>query len=263
MLGAITGDIIGSIYEFNNHKSKDFPLFDEGCKFTDDTVMTVAIADSLLTANGDLSLLGQITIKKMREYGKAYPGRGYGVRFNVWLQIIDSQPYNSFGNGAAMRISPVGWIGNSLEEVKKLSSIVTSVTHNHPEGIKGAEAVAVAIYLARTKHSQEEIRTYINKHYYDLNFTLDEIRPRNKHDETCQKSVPQAIVSFLEAKDFENSIRNAISIGGDSDTIGAIAGSIAEAYFGIPTEIKDKALAYLDDDLISVVNDFQNHVKQK
>jgi len=257
MLGAIIGDIVGSHYEWNNHKSKDFTLFTKHNFFTDDTVLTVAIAKAIMNGAKDDDF-----VEALHELGNKYPKAGYGASFVRWLKYNDRLPYNSWGNGSAMRVSPVGWCCNTLEQTLELATKSACVTHNHPEGIKGAKAVAGAIYLLRTGSSKEEVKDWItNVIGYDLDFTLDGIRDDYYFDVSCQGSVPQAIVAFLEATDFEGCIRNAISIGGDSDTIGAIAGSIAEAYYPIPKVISDKALSYLDDYLFEIYNQWQGYLK--
>lgn len=260
MLGAIVGDIVGSIYEFDNHRSKDFPLFTSMCSFTDDTVMTLAIAKALMESKPDYSDLDKLTIKYMQSFGALYPDCTYGLSFADWLKTKNPKPYNSYGNGAAMRVSAVGFIATSLEEVIMLSKKVTEVTHNHPEGVKGAEATAVAIYLAKTGSTIADIKAHIENHYYKLNFTLDEIRDDYEFNETCQDTVPQAIKAFLESTNFEDAIRNAISIGGDSDTLAAITGGIAEAYYGVPKEIHDIALKYLDEPLLVIFKEFEKKV---
>ena len=254
MLGAIIGDVVGSIYEFDNIKTKDFSLFGKRCTFTDDSVMTIAVYLAIKNAKKDYSDLEDKAIYYMQKLGSEYPNRGYGGNFRYWL--ISPNPYNSFGNGSAMRVSPCGFLAKSLEEAKLLSGKVTKVSHNHPEGLKGAEATAVAVYLARCKKTKEEIKEYINNNYYKINFTLDEIRPTYLFNERCQDTVPQALEAFFEANSYEDAIRNAISIGGDSDTLAAITGAIAEAYFGIPEDIKSKGLAYLDDKLKDIVYEF-------
>lgn len=258
MLGAIIGDIVGSKYEWNNHRSKEFTLLDYKCFFTDDSVMTLAVAKALLDCNSDFSNLSEKTVECMQSIGRHYPNSGYGGSFYNWMFSNNPKPYNSFGNGSAMRVSACGWVANSIDEAILLSKKVTEVTHNHPEGIKGAEATAVAIYLARTGSNILEIRDYINKHYYSMNFRLDEIRDSYEFNETCQDTVPQAIEAFLESTSFEDAIRNAISIGGDSDTLAAITGSIAEAYYGIPTDIRKHALTYLDERLLKLLIEFEN-----
>ena len=253
LYGAIIGDIVGSKYEFNNIRTKEFNFYDSDMFFTDDTVMSVAIYNALLKCKGNYKKLSKNAINEMRLYGKLYPRRGYGGNFAMWLTTPYPVPYNSFGNGSAMRVSAVPYFAKNLDEVKLLSRLVTEVTHNHPEGIKGAEATAAAIYMALNKCSKEEIKAYIEENYYKLDFTLDEIRPTYKFNETCQDTVPQAIKAFLESENFEDCIRLGISIGGDSDTLCAIAGSIAEAYYGINESIKEKALSYLDDNLKNIV----------
>lgn len=252
MFGAVTGEIIGSIYEFNNIKSKDFPLFGQGCDFTDDTVMTVAVANALHTyrQQKSLSAFRDEVAAQMRALGEKYPNRGYGGRFARWLADKTMGPYESFGNGSAMRVSPVAWAAGSVEEAEMLAKASAEPTHNHPEGIKGAQAVAAAIYLGRVRKSKAEIREYIESKYYKLDFTIDGIREGYTFNETCQGSVPQAIEAFLESADFEDAVRIAVSLGGDSDTIAAITGSIAEAFYGeVPHDIRTKAISYLSDEL--------------
>ncbi len=258
MLGAVIGDIVGSRFEWNNHRSKEFELFTEKCFFTDDSVMTIAIADALMKADGDISVLSDYAIKSMQEIGRPYPNCGYGGSFYHWMYSDNPEPYNSFGNGSAMRVSSCGFVAKSIEEAKALSKAVTEVSHNHPEGIKGAEATVVAIFLAKTGHSIEEIREHICENYYPMDFTLDEIRDTYEFNETCQNTVPQALEAFFESTDFEDAIRNAISIGGDSDTLAAITGGIAEAYYGIPEEIKANVPQYFKDapELMDVVKRF-------
>ncbi len=258
MLGAIIGDIVGSRYEFNNVKTKEFEFLNYKCFFTDDSVMTMAIAKAIIESKKDYSDLNEKAVKYMRTIGRNYPDSGYGGRFYEWMFSDNPQPYNSFGNGAAMRVSACGWVANSIKEAVMLSKRVTEVTHNNAEGIKGAEAVAVAIYLARTGKNIFEIRDYINKNYYPMNFRLDDIRETYQFNETCQDTVPQAITAFLESNSFEDAVRNAVSIGGDSDTLAAITGSIAEAYYGIPTEIKKHAITYLDERLLAILTEFEN-----
>ena len=254
MLGAIIGDILGSIYESDNIKTKDFPLFKRGCVVTDDTVMTLATALGLM--NGGVH---ESFIDAMKQLGNEFPNAGYGESFREWLRAKDSKPYNSWGNGSAMRVSPIGWLLHSIEAVEKVAEISASVTHNHPEGIKGAKAVASSIFMARKGESKSEIKKYIENEYeYNLHRTLDEIRPSYSFDVSCQGSVPEAIIAFLESMDFEDAIRNAISLGGDSDTIAAITGSIAEAAYGIPDEIRNKALEYLPPLPLRIFNHWEN-----
>lgn len=257
MLGAIIGDIAGSRFEWHNIKTKEFELLTHRCYFTDDTVMSLAVCDALMNCNSDLSDLTSMIVGRLREYGQKYPHAGYGGRFRSWLYDDDSQPYNSWGNGSAMRVSGCGWTAVSLDEAIKLAGATAEVTHNHPEGMKGAEAAAAAVYLARTGSSLLEIRDYIDKHYYPLDFTLDSIRADYSFDVSCQGSVPQAIEAFVESVSFEDAVRNAISIGGDSDTIAAITGGIAEAYYGIPDKLRRHALTFLDEKLLGTLNDFE------
>lgn len=256
MLGAIVGDISGSRFEWENLKSKEFDLLTYRCHPTDDSNMTLAVAQAILQSKKDWSDLPEQAVEAMRVLGRKYP-RGYGGRFKQWLLSEDPQPYGSWGNGSAMRVSPCAWAAGSLEEALSLSDAVTSVTHNHPEGIKGARAIISAIWLARHGASMLEIRDHIHEHYYPLDFTLDQIREAYSFDVSCQGSVPQAIEAFLESTDFEDTIRNAISIGGDSDTIAAMAGSIAEAYYGIPADIRNHALTFLDETQLGILNAFE------
>ena len=257
MIGAIIGDVIGSRFEKNNIKTKDFELFTSECCFTDDTVLTIAITDCILNSKDYSS-----TVK---EYGRAFPFAGYGGTFKKWLAGIITGPYNSWGNGSAMRVSPIGFAYDNeaviLEEAKKSAEI----THNHEEGVKGAQAIAMTVFLARTGNSKEEIKTYIeNKFSYDLNRTIDEIRPTYKFDVSCQGSVPESIIAFLESENFEDAIRIAISIGGDSDTIACMAGAIAEAYYkSIPTEMIEKVNEYLPEEFQNIIEDFKNKYNEQ
>ncbi len=256
MLGAIIGDIVGSRFEFDNHRSKVFPLFEKGCFATDDSIMTLAIAKAMVDADDDYTDIGELAVKAMREVGRPYPRCGYGGTFLRWMYSDVMGPYNSFGNGAAMRISPCAYAAEDMSDALELARRVTEVTHNHPEGIKGAEATTAAIFLARRGASIEAIRDHVEREYYNLNFTLDGIRDTYRFNETCQETVPQAIEAFLESTSFEDAIRNAISIGGDSDTLAAITGSIAEAFYGVPDELETKALSYLDKRLLRIYNAF-------
>ena len=250
ILGAITGDVIGSVYEFDNVKSTDFPLFGEKTDFTDDSVLTLATMDLLLNG-GDYATVYQ-------DYSRNYPNRGYGGNFRGWIMMERPRPYNSFGNGSAMRVSPVGWAFDTLEEVLKEAERSASVTHNHPEGIKGAVATAGAVFLARTGSSKADIKAWVEKETgYDLNRTVDEIRPVYQFNETCQETVPEALIAFLESKDFEDAIRLGISMGGDSDTLACIAGAVAEAYYKeIPAEIQRKVLKILPPEAVELVKKF-------
>ncbi len=245
MLGAIIGDIVGSRFERHNIKTKEFDFFTHKCAPTDDSIMSIAVAKAILDCDGDWSLLGTAAVSSMQDIGRQYPNCGYGGMFRSWVHSDDPKPYGSYGNGAAMRVSACGFAASSFEEAIALSKAVTEVTHNHPEGIKGAEAAAAAIYMAKSGCGITDIRDYINENYYSMSFTLDEIRSSYKFDVTCQGTVPQAIEAFLESADFEDAIRNAVSIGGDSDTLAAITGGIAEAYYGIPEDIRQQALTYL------------------
>jgi ADP-ribosyl-[dinitrogen reductase] hydrolase len=246
MLGAIIGDIAGSIYEFDNYRAKDFEFFGRGADFTDDTVCTIAVADALLN---DLD-----PAQALVAWCKRYPGRGYGGMFARWIESREPKPYNSFGNGAAMRVSPAGLLARTLEEALDMSRRVTEVTHNHPEGLKGAAATAHAIFLARQGAARADIRRAIAVTYgYDFNRSVDDIRLHYVFNETCQQTVPEALICALEAHDFEDAMRNAISIGGDSDTVAAIAGGVAEALFGVPQTLADAGMAKLPDEMRGVV----------
>lgn len=256
MLGAVAGDIAGSRFEFHNHRSKEFDLFAPECFATDDSIMTLAIAKALMESGPERRGLGALAVRWMREVGRPYPRCGYGGRFLEWMYSESPRPYGSFGNGAAMRVSPCGMVARSIEEARRLSREVTEVTHGHPEGLKGAEAVAVAVYLARTGASKEEIRRVIAGGYYPMDFTLDEIRDSYAFNETCQGTVPQGLEAFFESTGFEDAIRNAISIGGDSDTLAAIAGGVAGAFYGVPPEIAAGAAAFLDGRLTAILRDF-------
>ena len=245
MLGAIVGDIVGSVYEWDNIKTKDFPLFREDCFFTDDTVMTCAVAEAILNGGQKDDF-----IDAMKKYGRMYPDAGYGPRFNTWIQSNDCSPYNSFGNGSAMRVAAAGWLFDTLDKTLEMAKVTAEVTHNHPEGIKGAQATAAVIFLARTGHSKPEIKQYVEQTFgYDLNRTCDEIRPAYCHVETCQQTVPEAIIAFLESTGFEDALRNAVSLGGDSDTLACITGGIAEAFYGMPQELRDETLKRLPEDI--------------
>lgn len=258
MFGAIIGDVIGSRFEFDNFKSKDFELFDSECDFTDDSVMTLAIAKALLPYESitDLNEFKKELVELMHEVGIRYPNCGYGGRFYEWIMRNRKEPYNSFGNGSAMRVAPVAWFATSLEECKAIAAATAEVTHDHPEGIKGAVSVAGAIFLARNGSSMEEIKEFVSE-YYDIDFTLDDIREDYDFYEICQKSVPQAFEAFFESDSFESAIRNAISIGGDSDTIAAMTGSIAEAFYGADEDMKETALSFLDTYLLKIAEDFE------
>ena len=250
MLGAIAGDIIGSVHEFGGGKTKDFVLFHERCQFTDDSVLTVAVAEHLLRGGEYVDLF--------HDYFHRYPRAGFGGRFHRWASERRREPYQSYGNGSAMRVSAVGIVFDTLDDVRLRARESAVVTHDHPEGIRGAEATAAAVFLARSGRSQSEIRQHVESEYgYDLSRTLDSIREGYRFDETCPGSVPEAITAFLEARDYEDAVRNAISLGGDADTLACIAGGIAEAFYGgVPRPIAERATALLDDRLRGVVSEF-------
>ena len=259
MYGALLGDMIGAPYEFDRgNKTKDFPLFCEDSYFTDDSVMTIAVAEALLDSRSrDDDSIRAALIESMRKWGKRYPDAGYGRRFCRWLEEEDPKPYGSYGNGSAMRVSAAGWLFDTLEETRAKARLTAEVTHNHPEGIKGAEAAASAIFLARTGRSKEEIRDYIVKEFgYDLSRTCDEIRPDYYHVESCQKTVPEAVTAFLEGTDFEDVIRTAVSLGGDCNTLTCIAGSIAEAFYGVSAVLEAECRSRLPEDMADVLGRF-------
>ena len=288
MYGAFIGDIVGSKYEFDNIKTKDFPLFSEGCDYTDDTIMTVAVGNAILrsrleryhNSNSDKSFL-DFLIEEMQAFGRQYPYPlgAYGGRFFDWLHSDDPRPYGSYGNGSAMRVSPCGLAAVTLEECIAMARASACVSHNHPEGVKGAEASAVAVFLAKCGKHKDEIREYIQSHYYDLSFHIDDIRESYRFDPSCQGSVPQAIVAFLESDSFEDAIRNVISIGGDCDTTGAITGGIAWVYYAVQSghysgwlhdridpamlEIKRQAKAYLPEEFIRIADELQKVCAQR
>ena len=271
MYGAILGDIIGSPYERHNKKSKDFPLFSKHSRFTDDTVMTLAVAAGFMSVfnsadnqieDGDdvnddnKAIVEESIVRSMKMLGLKYPDAGYGGRFRDWLKN-GTGPYNSWGNGSAMRVSSAAWICSSLDQVRKMARLQAAVTHDHSQGIKGAEALASAIFIARVGGTKDEIRAYITDEFgYDLARTCDDIRPGYRFDVSCQGSVPETIIAFLDGRDFEDVVRNAISLGGDSDTIGAMAGSIAEAFYSVPEELKKKCENMLPPDLRDILKDF-------
>lgn len=257
LLGAIAGDIIGSRFEWNRIKHKDFELFAPECRATDDSIMTLAIGKAILECGDDWEMLYYEAERCMHEVGKPYPYCGYGGGFFGWMYGKNPAPYNSFGNGAAMRVSAVAHAASSLQEACEMSWEVTRVTHDHLEGIKGAEATTTAVYLARTGVDKEEIRRVIHETYYPMDFTLDGIRPTYHFNETCQGTVPQALMAFFESTGYEDAIRNAVSLGGDSDTLAAITGGVAGAYYGVPDSIRERALAYLDERLRAIFYAFE------
>lgn len=250
MIGAIAGDIVGSVYEWANIKSKEFPLFTNKSFFTDDSILTIALADTILT--------GTPYVKNLKTFYRWYPDGGYGGSFHSWAQSEHSAPYNSWGNGAAMRISPVGYAFDDLDTVLRKAEEFTAVTHDHPEGIKGGQSVAASIFLARTGKTKEEIRRYIESHFgYDLSRHVDDIRPTYTYDVSSQGTVPQAICAFLDSSDFEDAIRNAISLGGDSDTLACITGGIAQSFYGgVPSGIQDAVYSVLDERLGTITQQF-------
>lgn len=262
MYGAILGDIIGSPFEFDRgDKTKDFELFTEGCEFTDDTVLTIAVAEALIEARPDASKLEieEELVAHIRDWGRRYPNAGYGSRFHHWLKEKNPKPYYSYGNGSAMRVLAVGWLYDTLERTREVAIYTAEITHNHPEGIKGAEATASCIFLARMGARKEDLKKYVEKEFgYNLNRTLEEIRPTFHMDESCQGTIPEAIIAFLESSDFEDAIRNAVSLGGDTDTLAAITGSIAEAYYGIPSSLKIECRNRVDKDILEVMNSFDD-----
>ena len=266
MYGAIIGDIAGSIYEFANIKTKNFPIFSEGKDFTDDSVMTLAVAMALAQWKKEGGDLHVHMVTNMRKMGNRFPFPlgAYGSGFKLWLNSHDPQPYNSCGNGSAMRVSPCGLIAHTLEEALELAKISSEVTHDHPEGIKGAQAVAAAVFLAKTRHTKQAIRDYIHENFYPMDRTCDEIRPVYRFDGTCQGTVPEAIIAFLESETYEDAIRNAISLGGDADTLGAITGSIAWTFYRFEEhdstadmwKLQFEADEFLPDDIIRFIDEF-------
>ncbi len=264
MYGAILGDIIGSPYEFDRgDKSKEFELFNDQVNFTDDTVMTVAVAEALLDAGKDAApeKIEETVTASMQKWGRKYPDAGYGGRFRVWLTKKDPKPYGSFGNGSAMRVSPAGWLYDTLDRTREVAKATSVPTHDHPEGIKGAESVASVIFLARNGSGKEEIREYVVREFgYDLSRTCDEIRPDYHHVESCQETVPEAITAFLEGTDFEDVIRTAVSLGGDCDTLTDIAGAMAEAFYGVPALLEARCNQYLPEEMQTVIARFKQAV---
>lgn len=264
MYGAIIGDIIGSRFEFDNgSKSREFQLFTKDCEFTDDTVMTIAVAEALMDAGPDAceEEVKAHLIRSMKKWGKAYPHAGYGARFIRWVLTEDAKPYGSYGNGSAMRVSSAGWLYDSIERTREVARWTAEVTHNHPEGVKGAESLAAAIFMARNGASLSDIEMFLIEEFgYDLSRTLDDIRPVYYHVEDCMRTMPEAYTCFLESDNFESTIRNVMYIGGDTDTLGAIAGALAEAFWGIPLGMVDAASDYLSDDLFEVIDRFRNTI---
>lgn len=264
MYGAIIGDIIGSRFEFDRgSKSREFELFTPRCNFTDDTVMTVAVAEALMNAgkDSDEKTIKSELIKSMKMWGQRYPDAGYGGRFIRWVLSEEPKPYGSYGNGSGMRVSSVGWLYDSLERTREVARWTAEVTHNHPEGIKGAESVAAAIFMARNGASKDEIKKFIEDEFgYNLNRTLDEISPSYHHVEDCMRTMPEAFTCFLEADSYEETVRNVMYIGGDTDTLAAIAGAVAEAFWGIPEDIIDSGMNFLSSDILDVVLKFKSAI---
>ena len=258
MYGALLGDIIGSPYEFDmGDKTKDFPLFSRRSIYTDDSVMTIAVADALMAAGKDPESTKDLLVYSMRRWGRKEPDAGYGGMFYRWLHAEVPEPYGSYGNGSAMRVSAAGWLYDTLEETRAAARLTAEVTHNHPEGIKGAECVATLIFLARTGKTKAEIRETAETVFgYDLSRTCDEIRPAYRHVESCQETVPEAITAFLEGEGFEDVIRTAVSLGGDCDTLTCIAGSIAEAFYGVPEELKAECRQRISPEMLEVLERF-------
>lgn len=264
MYGAILGDMIGSPFEFDRgNKSKAFPLFSENSRFTDDSVMTIAVADAFMDVQVEGHGAKSKLTSSMKKYGRMFPNVGYGARFARWLFLGGKEPYHSWGNGSAMRVSSIAWLYDDLSVVRSAARCSAEVTHNHPEGIKGAEATASAIFLARTGHSKAEIKAYIEDNFhYDLSRTCDEIRPSYHHVESCQETVPEAITAFLEGDSFEDVIRTAVSLGGDCDTLTCIAGSIAEGFYGVSEELKQECRSRLPKEMKVVLDRFDQAVRK-
>lgn len=259
MIGAVVGDIVGSRFEFSRQKAeKDFELFTSKSRLTDDSVLTIAVCQALLHSDlSDCRDLSRNTRLSLQEFGRLYPFAGYGASFYEWIDSL-GLPYNSYGNGAGMRVSPCAWAASSIGEALFLSDCVTSVTHNHPEGIKGARAITTAIFLARQGKDIPTIKQEIQSQYYPLDFTIDGIKDTYKPAISCQETVPQAIEAFLESKSFEDALRKAISLGGDTDTICAMTGSIAEAFYGVPKDIRTQALSFLDERMLTILYQFES-----
>ena len=258
MYGALIGDIVGSVYEWKNIKTKDFPLFHRYCRYTDDSMMTIAVADALMKSWGQSDIVRRKALTdSLQKWGQRYPDAGYGGKFKQWIFSDHPEPYNSWGNGSAMRVSAAGWLFSTLEETRLAAYDTACVTHNHPEGIKGAEATATVIWAARNKWSKAKIRKYVEKNYYPLNRTCDEIRPGYHFDVSCQGTVPVAITAFLEGTGFEDVIRTAVSLGGDCDTLTCIAGGMAEAFYGVPDDLKEECRKRIESDMVKVLDKFE------
>lgn len=263
MLGAIVGDIIGSVYEFTGQKRYDFEMLPNGSRFTDDTVMTIAVAHWLCAYSGEGYPEDRL-VRTMQKYGHEHPFAGYGSSFNAWLWCENPQPYNSWGNGAAMRVSPVGLYAEMLDDALELAKRTAEVSHNHPEGIKGAQAVVSAVWMAAHGHTKDEIRDFITEKFrYDLTRTVEEILPGYQWDVSCQGSVPESIICFLEGKDFEDVVRLAVSLGGDADTMACIAGSIAACIYPIPERIENECKKLISPHLYNQMQKFEDLIKQR
>lgn len=265
MYGAILGDIIGSKFEFDNGgKTKEFKLFGPDDSWTDDSVMTLAVAEALMAVGRDAEVaeIEAACTKSMQRWGRQYPGAGYGARFIHWVFADEPKPYHSFGNGSAMRVSAAGWLYDTIERTREVARATAAVSHDHPEGLKGAECTAAVIYLARTGATKAEIEAYVKREFgYDFSMSLAEMRARHRHDESCMDTLPKALRAFFDGTDFEDVVRNAVSLGGDADTIGAIAGAMGEAMFGVPEELKAECLRRIEPDMRKVVEEFEKVVR--
>ena len=260
MIGAIMGDMIGAPYEFDRSpKTKEFPLFSRYTEFTDDSVMTIAVAEALMNTLGqDDDAVKAAVVQSMRRWGARYPEAGYGGNFFWWLRRNDPKPYGSYGNGSAMRVSSAGWLFDTIEATRHAAHLTAEVTHNHVEGLKGAEATASVIFLSRKGYSKDEMRAFVERKFgYDLSRTCDQIRPKYHHVESCQETVPEAITAFLEGDSFEDVIRTAVSLGGDCDTLTCIAGGMAEAFYGVPDAIRQAGRERLPEDMLEVLDRFE------
>lgn len=265
MYGAILGDIIGSRFEFDRGPwTKDFELLTDECSWTDDSVMTIAVMEALMNAGKDapVEAIRKECVKSMQDWGNRYPHAGYGLRFISWLHSENPEPYNSWGNGSGMRVSGAGWLYDTLERTREVARATAEVTHNHPEGIKGAECTAAVMFLSRTGAAKEAIKEYVVKEFgYDLSKTVDELRPLHHHDESCMDSLPKALIAFFEGESYEDVVKNAVSLGGDTDTIAAIAGAMADAMYGVPVGILAEGLPYLEKDMADTCGKFQDFLK--
>lgn len=260
MIGAVIGDVVGSKYEFDNIKTKDFEFLASDCYFTDDTVLTMAVCEVLLEVSKDMTddEIRSMMTRSIRKWGRKYPDESYGIRFGRWLMADDEKPYGSFGNGSAMRVSSAGWLFDDMETTRRMARLSAEVTHSHPLGVKGAEAVAAAVFMARNGASKKDIWFYMEDEFdYDVHFCCDEIRETYSFDETCEGTVPEALAAFFDGTDFEDSIRNGVSLGGDTDTLCAITGTISEAYYGVPADYEAEVRYYLTDEMNSLYERFK------